>query len=157
MSHKSKGRKNKRHVPRPHIELVFAVASRLSKMPTNFDLPNVEHIEQMSRQLERGFERLKFGKALETDLSNFQDAVNVALHLITDDNFADALIHTRAAENALTLIDERKTATGNWVARASELSAIEAFLPLHDAIVGNSCHLEIEHATLAVRRGMVTA
>lgn len=151
MSHK------KRYVPRPHHELVFAIASRLAKLPTNFDLPNPAHIERMSKQLQRALEKLKFGKADEIDLLNFQDAVNVALKLITDDNFPEALIHTKAAEHALIMIDERKTVTGHWVAKASELAAIESFLPLHDAIVSNCPHVEIERATRAVQQDLARA
>ena len=156
MSHGSKPRK-KRHIPRPRHELLFAVASRLAKLPTNFDLPNPAHIDRMSQQLQTALERLKFGKAEELDLLNLQDACNVALKLITDDNFPEAQIHTKAAEHSLVMIDERKTVTGHWVAKASELDAIEAFLPLHDAILANSCHREIETATDAVRRDLEAA
>jgi hypothetical protein len=157
MPHSSRPRRQKRHVQRPHAELVFAVASRLAKLPTNFDLPNPEHVNDMSKQLQTALQRLKFGKASDDDLNNLADAVNVALKLITDENFPEARIHTKSAENALILIDERKTVTGHWVARASELDAIEAFLPLHDVIVQNSTHIEIERATAAVRRDLEAA
>lgn len=146
--------RNKPHKPRPWRELVTAIATKLVKIETDFMLPNPEHIEQMSTQLDLAVQRLKFGKVQEQDLLNLQDAVNVALKLITDDNFADALIHTRAAEHALVMIDERKTVTGHWVAKASELDAIEAFLPLHDAILANCPHIEIENATKAVKRDL---
>lgn len=155
MSNRQKTKR--RHIPRPHIELVAAVARRLVKLETDHQLPDPAHIDDVSCQLQLALDRLQFGRATERDLLNLQDAVNVALKLITDDNFADALIHTRAAENALVLIDERKTTTGHWVAKASELSAIEAFLPLHDAIVANCSHREIENATNAVRRDLEAA
>lgn len=154
---KQKPKRNKVHTPRPRAELLAVVAKRLSKLDTNFDLPNPKHIDDMSAQLQRGLNRLKFGQAEELDLLNLQDAANVALKLITDKNFPEALIHAKSAEHALIMIDERKTTTGRWVAKASELEAIEAFLPLHDAIVQNSPHIEIERATAAVQRDLEAA
>jgi len=154
MSHGSKSRKNRRRIPRPRYELICAVAERLSKLPTNFDLPNSEHVDQMSAQLHRAVDRLKFGQADEQDLLNLQDAVNVSLKLITPENFAEALFAAKAAEHALIQLDERKTATGRWVAKLAELDALEAFLPYHDAIVSHSAHVEIERACAAVREDL---
>lgn len=147
-------KRRKKHTPRPRAELLIAVAERLAKLPTNFELPDPAHVSQMSAQLHRAVDRLKFGQADDADLLNLQDAVNVSLKLITADNFADALIHVKAAEHALVQLDERKTATGRWVARLAELDALEAFLPYHDAIVGASAHLEIERACVAVREDL---
>lgn len=151
MSHGSKSRKGRKYVPRPRYEQLCVIAEKLSKLPTDFELPNPEHIAQMSAQLHRAVERLKFGKATEQDLLNLQDCVNVSLKLITPENFPEALIPAKAAENALIQLDERKTATGRWVAKLAELEALESFVPIHDAIVSNSAHLEIERATAAVR------
>lgn len=152
-----KPKRNKMHKPRPREEIVLAIATRLAKLDTDHDLPNPKHIEIMSNQLESAVQRLKFGKVTHDDLLNLQDAVNVALELITDDNFADALIHTKAAEHALIMIDERKTTTGHWVAKASELDTIKSFLPIHDTILANCPHIEIEQATKAVQLDLAVA
>jgi hypothetical protein len=147
----------KKHTPRSRGELIYATAMRLAMLPTIYSTPNPAHIDEMSAQLATALQNLKFGRATEKNLLNLQDAVNVALKLITDENFADALIYTRAAEHALTMIDERKTTTGHWVAKASELEAIDAFLPLHDTIIANCPHIEIERATDAVKRELEAA
>jgi hypothetical protein len=138
-------------------EMIGKIAKRLNSLSSDFETPDPNHINDMSAQLQRAYDRLRTGQATDDDIHNLVDAVNVCLKLITDERFPEAQIFAKSAEAALIVIDERKTERGRWVAKASELNAIEQFLPIHDAIVQNSAHIEIEQACAAVRKDLEAA
>ena len=112
-----------------------AAQNRLLGCTTRAEPSTVEHI---SIELAAAVHRLQFGGVTTDDLLNLQDAVNVCIKLVTPTNYPQALLHLRAAENALVLIDERKTSTGRWGANSRELDAIKEFLPYHDAMLGSA-------------------
>ena len=146
-----------RHVPTQY-ELtrrwIKVAQNRLLGCTTRAEPSTVEHI---SIELAAAVHRLQFGGVTTDDLLNLQDAVNVCIKLVTSTNYPQALLHLRAAENALVLIDERKTSTGRWGANSRELDAIKEFLPYHDAMLGSAPVNEIEDATDAVKHELKAA